>query len=57
MRAGGAAPAVGVVPGAAAALALLLRLGEKRILRASIRAIDTAFNALNFAPAELDEAD
>ena len=38
-------------------MALLLRLGEKRILRASIRAIDTAFNALNFAPAELDEAD
>ena len=38
-------------------MALLLRLGEKRILRASIRAIVTAFNALNFAPAELDEAD
>ena len=34
-------------------MALLLRLGEKRILRATIKAIDGAFNALNFV--DLDE--
>lgn len=33
-------------------MALLLRLGEKRILRGSIKAIDSAFNALNFGDVE-----
>lgn len=36
-------------------MALLLRLGEKRILRATIKAIDNAFNALNFGDMDEEE--
>jgi hypothetical protein len=36
-------------------MALLLRLGEKRILRATVKAIDSAFNALNFGDLDDEE--
>jgi hypothetical protein len=39
-------------------MALLLRVGEKRILRATVKAIGAAFNALNFAqpPSQVEDA-